>query len=99
MFYIGYIFAALLVASVCGLIVVAAADSVKEAHLNKQYLPDVVKGGNIAVSINGNNQKYYRVEEVTTCLNDPNKTKSQRYVKKLELHELTDEEISNDLLK
>lgn len=99
MFYtIGYIFAGLLTVGVVALLVAAAADRVMEARMSKQYLPDIVAGGNIGITIDDGNQKYYRIEDVSTW-NDDHKTKNQRYVKELVLHELTGDEITQALLK
>ena len=100
MFYtIGYIFAGFLVVGLVALLVGAAADNLRDVQINKQYLPDIASGGNIAIAIDDGEQKYYRVEDVTTCLNDSHKTKNQRYVKELVLHELTSDEITQELLK
>lgn len=100
MFYmIGYLFAGALVLFLTCMAVVAATDNIREAQLNKQYLPDIDKNANIKISIDGGDQKYYRVDDLVTCLNDEGRTKNQRFVKILELHELTEAEISDELLK
>lgn len=100
MFYmIGYLFAGALVLFLTCMAVVAATDNIREAQLNKQYLPDIDKNANIKISIDGGDQKYYRVDGLATCINDKRKTKNQRFVKELDLHELTDIEISEELLK
>ncbi|ARN89799.1 hypothetical protein [Levilactobacillus brevis] len=100
MFYtIGYVFAGILVLAVACLAIGYVSDSIRETRLNKQYLPDIDKNANIKISIDGGDQKYYRVDDLVTCLNDEGRTKNQRFVKILELHELTEAEISDELLK
>ncbi|AFR99982.1 hypothetical protein [Lentilactobacillus buchneri] len=96
---VGYVFAGLglLFFVLLGLSFVIS--SINEFRINKQYLPDITKGGNIKIKIDDGNFEYYRVDEVVTYVGDRGKRSVQNDVKQISVHKLTDDEISDELLE